>query len=584
MTLSPLYEWRTASVPDTPVAGPHALPRAAAHLLAGRGITSPEELDDFLSPTLANLSDPFDFPGMKSAAERIWRAIDDHEEITIFGDFDADGISATAILTEALAELGATAHGFLPQRVAEGYGVTRPALTRCLQTFPATRLLITVDCGVTARNVLAELLPDADVIITDHHHLPGPDEIPDAHALVHPLLPGTPPGSQFLCGAGVAFKLVHALVKLGRQTNRPAAARTDPRRWLDAAAVATVADVVPLTGENRILVHAGLQRLARAPSTGLAALVKCCQLKRPPTSHDLAFRLGPRINASGRLDDAAHALALLRATDPQTAAELATLLDELNTERRTLEQKLLAEILDELTARPPAAGAVVIARSDWHPGLLGILAARLSERFQRPAAVLTIVSPGLARGSLRADARFDLMRALKAASPALLNYGGHARAAGLALHPDDLPEFEKRFADACCEQQGCAPEKPLLQIDAWLDPDEINADLYAALQRFEPYGEGHAKPCWAASLELTEPPRVMGSDGTHLSFAFKCGRRTLRGVWFNAGHDADAIHAAGNRFDVAFELAQNTYFADPELELRVADLRSAQTRQPEPTT
>ncbi len=575
MPLSPRYDWQTVAVPDLTghVAETLGLPRPAMQLLAARGITTADELDRFLAPSLATLSDPFDFPNMLAAAERIWLAIDRNEPITIFGDFDADGIAATAILADALALLGATVHPFLPHRLSEGYGVTPAALTRCIAEFPDTRLLITVDCGITAAVPLRQLPPHIDVIITDHHHLP--DEFPRAIAIVHPLLPGVPDAAQRLCGAGVAFKLVHALVKLGRQQNRPQA-ELDPRCWLDAAAVATIADVVPLLGENRILVSAGLQRLARAPSTGLATLLLSAGLTRPPGVQDIAFRIAPRINASGRLDTAHDALALLRTNDPDHARDLAQTLHQLNEDRRTLEHDLFHDILNQLRAEPPLPGATVIAHPDWHPGLLGLLAARLSEHVQQPAAVIALIAPDRGRGSLRADARFDLMAALHDVASCLDGFGGHARAAGITLHPDKIPEFRQRFADACRAQSGAAASRPHLRIDAWLEPADINDALFNAIRRFEPFGEGHETPRWAlANLALREPPRVIGADGSHLALTFACGARPVRAVWFRAGHLADEIRAAGNSFDVVFELTQNVFLNQTNLEFRILDLRSS---------
>ena len=584
------HEWETVPAPDAPVAGAPHLPQAVLRLLASRGVATAEEVERFLAPSIATLSDPFEFPNMRAAAERVWQSIDHGETIAVFGDFDADGITATALLADALALLGANVHAFLPHRINEGYGVTPAALARCLAEHPEMRLLITVDCGIgaTAALKVGRGVPSAppDVIITDHHHLPPPDALPDVFAIIHPCLPGAPATAKKLCGAGVAFKLVHALVKLGRQQNRERALALDPRRWLDAVAVATIADVVPLVDENRALASAGLRRLAREPSTGLAALLESAGMQnngQPShfSARDIAFKIAPRINASGRLDTALDALALLRATDPAHARELAKALHEFNEDRRTLEQGQLHEILEQLRAVPPTPGATVVASADWHPGIIGLLAARLSEHFQQPAAVIALMSDDRARGSLRADARFDLMAALNAAASCLEGFGGHARAAGIALRPEKIPEFREKFAAACLAQSGGAVTRPRLRIDAWLQPHDITDELHAALRLLEPFGEANENPRWAlAGVSLREPPRVIGADGAHLAFTFALGNRSIRGVWFRAGPLAEKIRSTGNSFDVAFELAQNTYLGHTTLELRVADMRPAANQTP----
>jgi len=588
MKLISQFEWEDIQIPAGFVARVGELPQPLQKLLASRGVSTEEEIKRFTTPTIATLTDPFEIPGMRAAVERTWHAIDHNERIVVFGDFDADGIVATAMLADALEALGASVHAFLPHRINEGYGVTPAALARCLAECPGARLIITVDCGIGAREVLRGLPQGVDVIVTDHHHLPGSTGAssssgssgasPSICAVVHPGLPGAPAASRKLCGAGVAFKLVHALVKQGRVENRERALALDPRRWLDAVAVATIADVVPLVDENRALAGAGLRRLAQAPSVGLAALLESAGMMRTAqgfSARDVAFKIAPRINASGRLDTARDALELLRARDPAVARSLAKALHEFNEDRRTLEQGQLLEILAQLRAEPPQPGATVVASADWHPGLAGLLAARLSEHFQQPAAVITIPSPGRARGSLRADARYDLMAALTAVSSCLEGFGGHARAAGIALAPGNISEFRERFAEACRAQAGDAPARQRLRIDAWLEPRDITDALLNATRLLEPFGEANEAPRWAMSgLVLREPPRVMGADGAHLALAFSCGNRAIRGVWFRAGHLVEKIRSAGNSFDAAFELVHNTFLDQTSLEFRIADMRS----------
>jgi single-stranded-DNA-specific exonuclease len=580
----PLYDWTNPAPADDPAAASvlaHAfdIPVAAARVLAARGWADPVAAERFLNPRLADLSDPLAFPGMAGAAARLWRAVDAGESVVVFGDFDADGVAATAILTSALRAFGCRVAPFIPDRLNEGYGLSSAALARLAAQHPDARLVVTVDCGITSAAAVRALCADGrEVIVTDHHVPDAANPLPGGCAVINPHLPGTPAGCEALCGAGIALKLACALWKLGKAAGRPGADGWDPRAWFDAVAVATVADVVPLHGENRLLVRHGLQRLHDKPSTGLRALLgKALATAETPTSHHLGFLLGPRINAAGRMRDAWPAFELLCTRDPDQARELAATLDQLNSERRQTEEAILAEAQAQLASAPAgrSAGAIVAGGADWHPGAAGIVAARLSERSGVPAAVVCLRPDGGGRGSLRAGKGYDALAALRQCHDLLDGFGGHRLAAGFELKPGCFDAFRAAFAAACAAQRPTRSGRPELALDGWLDPDELSIELWQALARMEPFGEGNARPRWAmGQVALAGPPRVIGADGAHAMFRFDCGGKPFRGVWFKAGHLLEAVTAAGDeRFDVAFECQLNRYRGNETVEMLIVDLR-----------
>jgi single-stranded-DNA-specific exonuclease len=574
----PRFRWRSAS-PNAAAAAALAarfnLPLAVAGVLCERGLAAPDDAAAFLKPSLQQLGDPFAFPGIMPAVERLWTAISQGEAVTVFGDFDVDGVTAAALLTDAIRALGGRAAAFLPDRLSEGYGLTRAALERCLRE-QAPRLLITVDCGITAADEVAWTnAAGVDVIVTDHHEASA--ALPEAAlARVNPRL-GATPGAEHLCGAGVAFKLVHALLKHGRQAGRAASAAYDARLWLDAVAVATVADVVPLLGENRVLVAAGLATLSRRPRPGLRALMHRAGVKPPITSHHLAFLLGPRLNAAGRMRGAWPALRLLDAADHDAAACLAAELEALNAERRSVEADLLALASAALTQAPPS-GAVVVSGRDWHIGTLGIVAARLAEQWGLPAAVISLDAAGDGRGSARGLRGDNVVAALDACRAWLGNFGGHQRAAGFHLKAGALAEFRAAFGAACAAQRAAGDTRPEALVDGWLTPEDWTAELWRALQRLEPFGEGHARPLWGMrGLTLAERPAPVGGNGEHLRLALRAANGAiLRGVWFRHGALAAGVAAAGRgALDALFELHENNFGGQTTLEMRVVDLRPA---------
>lgn len=571
----PRFRW--SGVPFDPVvvdalAARFDLVRPVAGVLGARGHTDPSVAERFLDPRLLHLGDPLAFPGMACAVSRIWHAINLHEPMVVFGDFDADGVTATALLTDVLRSLGSQVEPFFPDRMAEGYGLTHAALTRCLREQPV-RLLVTVDCGINSVAEVAQARSSGvDVIITDHHQ--PAEELPEALALINPRLAATI-GAEFLCGAGVAFKLAHALLKVGRQEGRAEAVAYDIRSWLDAVALATVADVVPLLGENRILVAAGLTALAQRPRMGLKALKNRAGLESGPmTSHHLAFVLGPRLNAAGRMRTGWPALKLLHATEWDAAMQLAVELEGLNAERRGVEARVLAEASQSLQGAPPV-GAVVVAGLGWHAGTIGIVAARLAESWNLPVAVISLEQNGGGRGSVRGGRGDNVIEALGACTSLLKTFGGHPRAAGLQIKPGALDEFRRQFAEACAAQRAGSDVRPELLVDGWLTPEEVNPRLWQSLQRLEPFGEGHSRPRWGMrELRLSAAPSPVGGSGEHLRLQFRTGKASFRGIWFKMGKLAEEIAVLGRgTMDVVFELQENTFGGNSSLEMQVVDLR-----------
>lgn len=565
------------------------LPLPVARVLVARGYGSPEAAAAFLNPDLkAQLAPPCEFPGVRAAAERLWAALRAGREIVVYGDFDADGVAASAVLATALRRLGAAVEVFLPEREPEGYGLTFAALARCLggRASPPG-LLVTVDCGIGAVDEVAYLNGlGVEVIVTDHHE-PGP-VLPAAAVLVNPKL-GASPGAEHLCGAGVAFKVAHALVELGRAGGWYAGGPLGGE-LLAAAGVATVADIVPLTGENRVLVAAAVRHWGRLAGEGLRALLARAsqQAAGEPDATTFGFVLGPRLNAAGRMGSALTAYELLTTRDRDRAAELAARLEAYNGERRGVEARLLAAArrqcgLDVAEGEAAARfdGAVVVggegphAGSDgWHPGVIGIVAARLSDATGLPAAVVAFDADGAGRGSVRAGEGYHALEALAAAGEALAGFGGHARAAGFRVRAGGFETFRRLFSAACARQAPAGGRR--LAVDGWLAPEEVTADLYRAQQRLAPFGHANPVPRWGLRGACLERVQPVGQSGEHVQLVFGLGAgRGVRAVWFRNGAAVEALRALSGPVDVVFELALNTYGGDASAELRVVDLAPA---------
>ena len=562
--------WRLAPPPDPALSA--AFPERSRVLLAALGLAGlrqPDEARDFLERRVGD-DNPFRLAGMAEAVGRIRAAIRDGEPIAVYGDYDADGVTATALLCDCLTALGARPRGFIPHREREGYGLNAAALARLAEQ--GVKLVITVDCGVRATDEIAEASRlGLDFIVTDHHALP--EDLPQALALINPNRPDCDYGQSNLAGVGLAYKLAQALLRAARATGEaPSLAETD---LLDLVAVGTVADMVPLLGENRALVQQGLAELRRARRPGLAAMLRL--MARDPADLDagaIGFGIGPRLNAAGRMDDAGAALDLLRAPDLERALPLARQLEAQNEARRAILQQALAAAQARIEARTGPTPAFLIDVSPDVPlGVVGLVAGRLAEHYRRPAAVLRLEGE-TARGSARSIPELDVIAALDQLAPLLIRHGGHPRAAGFTLASADLPRFEAGLLAIAERALAGLDLRAELDIAAELEPDEIGWPLQAELEDLAPFGEGNRRPVLLWRDAPIGHARTVGSDGSHLKLVLDGGPGlgSIDAIAFGRGADLEGL---GPRIDLAFTLDVNTWRGERRLQLMVEDLASS---------
>ena len=561
-----------------------------AQCLLNRGLSEPEVIGKFLAPRLKNLADPFLLPNMNAAVERLLLAHERDEPLVIFGDYDVDGVTSTTLLLEVLRKLGWRVDAYLPHRMDEGYGLSRDGVENCLKKFPV-KLLLAVDCGSTAVETIAWLRgQNVDVIVLDHHQVSNPP--PAAVALVNPQLSASDEWrvasdektaplvtrhssliTRFteLCSAGLAFKLAHAILKRGRETGLPGAAEFDLKSLLDLVALGTIADLVPLIGENRILVTAGLEKLNTTQRAGIVVLKEVAQSPEKLGTHDVGFQLAPRLNASGRLETAEESLHLLLAENLDEALPLAQNLDARNRERQKIERGI-----------SDAAGGIVRSKFDgekdfvivegqllWHIGVVGIVASRVLAEFYRP----TIILGGDAetwRGSGRSIAGFDLAAALRECDDLLIKHGGHAMAAGLTIAPDKVDLFRARLNEIARRTLKVEDLQPPLRLDAEVVLNEITLDSLAELEQLKPMGQGNpALQFCARNLMQKKPALRMGATKQHVKLWVTDGVVTHEAVWWNAGALPDG------KFDLAFAPSVNEFNGRTTVQLKVLDWRSA---------
>ena len=539
-----------------------------ANLLINRGYQEPHEVMEFLNPALHQLSSPFEMLNMGAAAERILQAVERKEKIVVYGDYDVDGICASVTLYQGLKMLNADAAYYVPDRMEEGYGVNTPALRSIYED--GCRLLITVDCGISSWKEVAEAKSwGMDVIVTDHHQLP--ETLPDC-IIVNPVFSNSEKDKwRHLCGTGVAFKVVQALFN---RYYREDGFTERLRSFLDIVALATVADIVPLKGDNRVLVKFGLEEMALGNRLGLAALWKIAQNhdQTTPTTTAVGFGLAPRLNACGRIGDVRLGLQLLVTEDEQEAAEIAMKLDQENRQRQEIERAIYEEALEKVQMQGlnQQEGLIVVGE-DWHPGVIGIVASRLVEKFYTPVIVLTL-NNGLYKGSGRSIEGFHLQQALAQCSDLLANYGGHSQAAGLGLKPEDLPEFRKRFAKIVSESTNSDSFIPSLIIDSEIDMQDINADMYREISKIQPTGTMNPTPVFVCRSQKTLETRTVGANGDHLRIKLRSGQGDIFGIGFKKAELEPLTHEGS--VDVAFSLDKNTYNGRTSLQMLIKDIKS----------
>lgn len=565
-----------------------------AQVLAARGATTEDRAKKFLNVRLDDLHDPSLLPGVSEAAERIVAALRAGRRITIYGDYDVDGVTATSILWYTLRRAGAKVDYYIPNRLEEGYGLNVDAI-RKLHAEDPQRVVITVDCGICSvvEAALAKEL-GLELIITDHHTIAtdestGGPILPAAAGLVHPRLPGGDYSFPYLCGAGVAFKLAWGIgQKLGDGKNVPPPMRDDLVSALGLAAIGTVADVVPLLDENRIIVRKGLQALTKCAPLGLARLMKVASIdpQRGLTAEDIGFALAPRINATGRLGQARLAVELLTTDDPQRAEQLAAYIDQLNKSRQTVERRMFKQAREIISENGwDDQPALVLAHTEWHGGVMGIVASRVAETYQKPTVLLSLdETHKVGYGSGRSFAGFDLYGGLAHCSELLIGFGGHRAAAGLRLSIDSLATFRERFCDHVAATHELRPSDVELAVDAEVQLADLTAKAVKELEQLGPFGCENARPVFAATgVELDGPPKTMGNGDRHLALKVRQAGKVLRAVAFGKADWAAELAESPGPLSVCFKAAINAFRGYENVELQLVDWQPQSVPAPRST-
>lgn len=536
------------------------LPPLIAQLLVARGVATPGAARDFLAPGLRHLADPHLLTDMDRAVARIHQARERGEHVRVFGDYDVDGIAATAVMTRALRRFGVAEVSFgVPSRFEDGYGLGPAQVDQARAE--GVRLLITVDNGISAHAAADRARAvGVDLLVTDHHSIES--GLPDALAVINPRREAPDHPLAHLCGAGVALKLGTAL--------------NGAPNDLDIAALGTVADLVPLRGENRTIVSLGLRHMAKHARTGIVELAAAAELRNGAiTAENIAFQLGPRINAAGRVHDGLPALRLLLTDDAAEARALARQLSEANEARRALERAIFDEAVEELEATlTPERRGIVLARRGWHPGVIGIVAARVEGRFHRPVVVIAVDDQGEGKGSARAGEGFDMVGAFAATREHLIRYGGHRAAAGMSIREERIPAFREAFEAEARRQLGAGAPPRTLDIDALAALSQIDYALLDGIARLEPCGNDNPAPLFCSMGVTVVPRSVQVLRDAHLRFLVRQADTVLPVIGFNMAerHYTEGI---GETIDIAYAAQRNTYQGETKIQLQLRDFRPA---------
>lgn len=550
------------------------LPELVARLAVNRGVEDPEALDRYLTPSLHGLHAPLGLPDMSRAAERVEAAVARGETILIHGDYDVDGVSGTVLLTRFIEAIGGKARWHIPHRTRDGYSFGDHSVAKAREV--GAGLVISVDNGTSAVEPIAELgAMGVDVIVTDHHE-PPEGALPPAFALVNPKLPTSSYPFRELCGSAVAFKLAWATCQRISGSDR---VRPDLRSFLLEAlgyvAIATVCDVVPLEGENRILTSFGLRSLAESPSPGLHAILERTDLTgRALVPEDLGFKIGPRINASGRMDSAARAVEAMLAPDAIQARRCAEVLEDLNERRRAVEREVTEEALIQAEHRVDVDGdpVLVVAGHGWHPGVVGIVASRLVDRFARPALVIGVDDAGVGRGSARSVPGVDVLGIMRAGGDLMTRFGGHAMAAGCEVPAANLSDLRRALVAGAAEQ-GAEPRPRTLRIDARVRLEGLDDALMTQINRVEPCGQGNPQPVLLAEdVRLNDMPRIIGKDRSHLLLEVRSGTAVFKALAFGMAKREPEL-AMQTPLDIVFTPRFSHFRGRCQLELLLADFR-----------
>lgn len=542
-----------------------------AGLLVTRGHQDLDSARAFLKPSLDQLHDPLLMRGMSDAVQRLLHAIDHHEPVLIYGDYDVDGTTGTAVLLRALRMLGATAGYHVPHRFTEGYGIQQAGLEKAVSD--GYKLVVSVDCGIRAHEPLHWARANGlDIIVTDHH-LPDDDEgSPPALSVLNPNQHGCNYPDKNLAGVGVAFKLIHALFReRGREAQVPG--------FLKMVAIGTVADVAKLVGENRSIVALGLSDLPRAVNPGLRALIDIagCGDDGELTAYDLGFRIGPRINAAGRMDAARAVIELFEAKEKQEARRLAEHLDTRNRERKEAQREIFNRAIEEFEGgaeRAAQTHAAVIAGDGWHRGVIGLAASKIAERLNRPCVVISL-DGDVGHGSARSIEAYHLFNGLTACRDLLDKFGGHSHAAGLAIRREHIPEFRRRLNEHAASCLTEADLEPVLAIDAEVPPPALRFQLAQDLSALEPFGAGNPRPVFATrGFRVLSEPQIIKEQHLKLRVAGD-DNRPIEAIWWRGVEDAEQTPKVNQRIDLAYELEANRWNGDIRLQLNVRDMKVA---------
>jgi single-stranded-DNA-specific exonuclease len=566
-------KWVVAPQPDPTIVQEYAaalsLSPVVVSLALQRGYTDQDELEQFLYPRLKDLGNPFSLPGVKEAVERIFEAVDAGETVVLYGDYDVDGVSSIALLDSTLRAYGVKTRRFLPTRLAEGYGLSVKGIENSVGSSEdegsddAISLLIAADCGTNSRDEAALLAEKGiDLIILDHHEASSQGTAQCA-ALVNPKL-----GDDFhyLCTAGVVFKVAHALLK-----TRPIPG-FDLKHYLDFVALGTIADIVPLEKENRIFARRGLAQLDQTIHPGLSALKRVAGVSSPAQSNDVGFKLGPRLNAAGRLDTASASLDLLLCQDSSESTRLAESLDRQNRERQTLEQTTREEAEEMLSQQPREQRefGIVVGSRGWHPGVVGIVASRLSRQHHRPTFVIGFDENGLGKGSGRSVDGISLVRALESSNELIVAGGGHEMAAGVSVHESNLDDFRESFIESVREQVEGDTLIPKLFIDQKISFRDLSLDLLDSYELLQPFGAGNPQPLFmSGAVRVTQEPRLIKDK--HLKFTFEQEGILQEGIFFNSVH----LDLPKPPWDIAFTIDRNEWRGRVRLNMILKAIRKA---------
>lgn len=543
-----------------------------AQLLVSRGFSDLGEIRDFIYSKLPDLHDPYTMTDMGAAVERICSAIDNHEGILIYGDNDVDGMTGTALLTEFLRSIGASVTFHLPNRTELQGSMVSQAANAAREH--SCRLLITVDCGITAADEIAQVVKSGiDVIVTDHHE--PTDKIPLCVATLNPKLVSNPYPNRELTGVGVAFKLAHGVTQHLVRQKKIGKEVVDLKDYLDLVALGTIADMGALLGENRILVRYGMRQLKKMQRTGLRKLMEVCELNASSlNSNVVAAKIAPRLNSLGRIADPTKGVELLLIRDPTAAEQLARELDLNNIERQKIEQLMSEEVDRTLVEHPEILDnkAIVMASDKWHSGIIAIVTTRISKQFNRPTVMIAI-DRGVGKGSSRTIREFPLLPILKENADLLLNFGGHDYAAGLTIREENIPAFRQRFlarANQVLKDQDVISK---LIIDAHANFEELDFDLMDSLGLLEPHGNENPPPILYCDAKQVRVPRVIGSH--HLRLYLRQGDRELEGIAFGMAHRKNQLYQKGGELDirVAFTLLINTFQGKLSIQLNIRDFK-----------